>query len=133
MKLRSPMLIVIAILALVQGALGVFRAFEWFHVGADLLGQGLLILPLVGIVAIGRGGLVIVLATLYMLFAAGMLMQRSWAWWLGLIVAAINVLLVINIVILSEDVSRALFWLIVPVIVIGYLLSARGRQDLKTA
>jgi hypothetical protein len=93
----------------VQGVLGVFRAFEWFNVGADLLGQGLLILPLVGVVAFGRGGLVIVLATLYMLFAAGMLLQKSWAWWLGLIVAAINVLLVVNVVIQGESVSRAAF------------------------
>ena len=65
MKRRSPMLIFIAVLALVQGVLGVFRAFEWFNVGADLLGQGLLILPLVGVVAFARGGLVIVLAMLY--------------------------------------------------------------------
>ena len=133
MKRRSPMLIFIAILALVQGVLGVFRAFEWFNIGADLLGQGLLILPLVGIVAIGRGGLVIVLATLYLLFAAGMLMQRSWAWWLGLIVAAINVLLVINVVILGEgeSVSRAGFWLIAPIIIAAYLLSPPGRAALR--
>ena len=97
MKGRSPMLIFIAILALIQGVLGVFRAFEWFNIGADLLGKGLLILPLVGAVAFARGGLVIVLAMLHVLFAVGMLLQKSWAWWLGLIVAAISVLLVINV------------------------------------
>ena len=133
MKRRTPMLIFIAILALIQGVLGVFRAFEWFNVGANLLGQGLLILPLVGVVAFARGGLVIVVAMLYILFAVGMLLQKSWARWLGLIVAAINVLLVINVVIQGESVSRALFWLIVPVVVIGYLLSAQGRQGLKRA
>jgi len=133
MKRRSPMLIFIAILALIQGVLGVFRAFEWFNIGADLFGQGVLILPLVGAVAFARGGLVIVVAMLYILFAVGMLLQKSWARWLGLIVAAINVLLVINVVIQGESVSRALFWLIVPVVVIGYLLSAQGRQGLKRA
>jgi hypothetical protein len=127
MKRQSPMLIFIAILALIQGVLGVFRAFEWFNVGADLLGQGLLILPLVGVVAFARGGLVIVLAMLYALFAVGMVLQKSWAWWLGLIVAAINVLLVINVVIQGESVSRAGFWLIGPIIIAVYLLSRSGR------
>ncbi len=122
------MLIFIAILALVQGILGVFRACEWFNIGADQFGQGLLILPLVGVVAFARGGLVIVLAVLYALFAVGMLLQKSWAWWLGLIVAAINVLLVINILILGESVSRAVFWLVVPLVVVGYLLSPSGQS-----
>lgn len=131
MKRRSPMLIFIAILALVQGVLGVFRAFEWFNVGADLLGQGLLILPLAGVVTFGRGGLVIVLATLYLAFAVGMLLQKSWAWWLGLSVAAISVLLVLNVLILGESVSRAAFWLIVPIVIAAYLLSPSGRAAVK--
>ena len=131
MKRRSPMVIFIAILALIQGVLGVFRAFEWFNVGADLLGQGLLILPLAGVVTFGRGGLVIVLATLYLAFAVGMLLQKSWAWWLGLSVAAISVLLVLNVLILGESVSRAAFWLIVPIVIAAYLLSPSGRAAVK--
>jgi len=106
MRRRSPMLIFIAILALVQGVLGVFRAFEWFNIGADQFGQGVLILPLVGAVAFARGGLVIVLAMLYALFAVGMLLQKSWALWLGLSVAAISILLVLNVLMLGESVSR---------------------------
>ena len=133
MKRRSPMIIFIAILALIQGTLGVFRAFEWFNIGADQFGKGVLILPLVGAVAFARGGLVIVMGMLYILFAVGMLLQKSWARWLGLSVAAINILLVLNVVIQGESVSRALFWLIVPVVVIGYLLSAQGRQGLNRA
>ena len=127
MKPRSSMLIFIAVLALVQGGLGVLRAFEWFNIGADLLGQGLLILPLVGVVAFGRGGLVIVMAILYLLFAVGKVMQKSWARWLGLTVAAINILLVLNVVIQGEPFSRAVFWLIVPIIIADYLLSPSGR------
>ena len=124
MKRRLP--IFIAILAFLQGIAGVFRAFEWFNVGADLFGQGLLILPMVGVVAFGRGLLVIVLATLYLLFAVGTLLHKSWAWWLGLIVAAINIFLVINAVIQGEPVARAVYWLVVPVIIAGYLLSRSG-------
>ena len=127
MKRRSSMPIFIAVLALVQGVLGALRAFEWFNIGADQFGKGLLILPLVAAVTFARGGLVIIMATLYLLFAAGMLLQKSWARWLGLIVAAINILLVINVVIQGESVSRAGFWLIGPIIIAAYLLSPPGR------
>ena len=121
------MLIFIAILALVQATLGVFRAFQWFDVGADLLGQGLLLLPFVGVIAFARGALVISVAMLYALFAVGLLLQTSWVWWLGLSVAAISVLLVLNAVIQGESVSRAGFWLIAPIIIAAYLLSRSGR------
>ena len=124
MKRRMP--IFIAILAISQGIAGVFRAFEWFKVGADLFGQGLLILPVVGVVAFGGGLLVMVLATIYLLFAVGTLLDESWAWWLGLIIAAINILLVINVVNQGEPVSRAGFWLIAPIIIAAYLLSSPG-------
>ncbi len=127
MKRRSPMRIFIAMLALVQGVFGAFRAFEWFNIGADQFGQGLLILPLVGAVAFARGGLVIVLALLYALFAVGLLLHKSWARWLGLSVAAISVLLVLNIIMLGEPVSRAGFWLIPPIVIAVYLLSRSGR------
>lgn len=128
MKRRSPMPIFIAVVALVHGVLGVFLAFEWFSIGADQFGQGLVILPLVSAATFARGGLVIVLATLYLLFAAGMLLQKSWAWWLGVIVAAINILLLINVIIQGESVSRAGFWLIGPIIIAAYLLSPPGRS-----
>ena len=127
MTRRSPMPVFIAVVAVVHGILGVFRAFEWFSIGADQFGKGLLILPLVGAVAFARGGLVIFLAMLYVLFAVGMLLQKSWAWWLGLSVAAINILLVINVIIQGESVSRAGFWLIGPIIIALYLVSQSGR------
>ena len=76
MKRRSPIPIFIAIWLSCRVVLGVFRAFEWFNIGADQFGQGLLILPLVGVVAFARGGLVIVLAMLYLLFAVGMSCRR---------------------------------------------------------
>jgi len=88
-------------------------------------------LPLVGVVAFGRGGLVIVLSLLSALFAVGMLLQKSWAWWLGLSVSAIIMLLVLNILILGEPVSRTAFWLIVPIVIAAYLLSPSGRAAVK--
>src|SRR5688572_14010966 len=109
--------IFIAILAFGQATLGVLRALQWFDVGADLLGQGIILLPFVGVIAFALGAVVSVLATLYLLFAVGMLLQKSWAWWLGLIVSAINVLLVVSVVMQSESASRAGFGLIAPIII----------------
>jgi hypothetical protein len=119
--------IFIAILALGQAALGVLRALQWFDVGVDLLGQGIVLLPFIGVIAIARGTLVISVAMLYLLFAVGLLLHKSWAWWLGIFVSAINVLLVINVVVQAESASRAGFWLIAPIIITAYLLSPPGR------
>ena len=127
MKSRSPLLIFVAVLAIVQAALGVIRAFEWFDVGTDLLGQGILLLPFVGLIALARGALVISVALAYVLFAAGLLGRRQWARWVGLFVAAINVLLVVNVIINGESVARAGLWLIAPVVIAAYLLSPSGR------
>ncbi len=121
------MRIFIAILAFGQAVLGVLRALQWFDVGADLLGQGIILLPLIGIVAFAAGALVVSVAMLYLLFAVGIILAKSWAWWLGLIVSAINVLLVINLILQSESASRAGFWLIAPIIITACLLSPLGR------
>jgi len=121
------MRIFIAILAFGQAVLGVLRALQWFDVGADLFGQGIILLPLIGVIAFAAGALVVSVAMLYVLFAVGIILAKSWAWWLGFIVSAINVFLVVNIVIQSESPSRAGFWLIVPIMITAYLLSPLGR------
>ena len=54
------------------------------QVGVDLLGQGLLLLPFIGVVAVMRGLLIAVVALLYVLFAAERSCGRSWARWIGL-------------------------------------------------
>ena len=41
---------VIALLALVQGSFGALRALDWVRIGTDLLGQGIIFLPLMGLV-----------------------------------------------------------------------------------
>jgi hypothetical protein len=87
----------IVFLATVQGVLGFLRANHWFRMSADLLGQGFLIIPLTGIVAIGRGGLVAAMCLLYLSFSVGALLGKTWAWWTGLIAAVLNILLVVSI------------------------------------
>jgi hypothetical protein len=129
---RNMGLTVVAVLALVQSALGVLRTLHWFDVGSDLMGQGLLLLPLVGVLAFFRGGFVAVIALLYVVFACGALLGRSWARWLGIVVAIVTLLLVVSIVIQGESPVQALVWSIVPVVMIGYLLSPTGRQALNS-
>ena len=73
----------------------------------------------------------IALVLLHVMFAVGMLLQKSWAWWLGLSLAAISILLVLNIIVLGEAVSRAAFWLIAPIAIVAYLLSPSGRAAVR--
>jgi hypothetical protein len=129
---RNMGLTVVAVLALVQSALGVLRTLHWFDVGSDLMGQGLLLFPMVGVLAFFRGGFVAVIALLYVVFACGALLGRSWARWLGIVVAIVTLLLVVSIVIQGESPVQALVWSIVPVVMIGYLLSPTGRQALNS-
>ena len=95
------------------------------------MGQGLLIFPLVGVLAFFRGGLVAVIAILYFVFACGALLGRSWARWLGIVVAAVTLFLIVSVVIQGESPARALVWSIVPVVMMWYLLSPAGRKPSK--
>ncbi|PYJ67402.1 MAG: hypothetical protein DME76_15305 [Verrucomicrobia bacterium] len=119
---------IIAVLALAQSALGVLRTLHWFDAGSDLMGQGLLLFPLIGVVAFFRSGFVAVIAILYVVFAYGALVGRSWARWLGIVVAIVTLLLVVSVVIQGESPVRALVWSVAPVVMIWYLLSPAGRQ-----
>ena len=127
---RHTGMAIIAVLALVQSVLGVLRTLHWFDAGSDLMGQGLLLFPLMGVVAFFRGGFVAVIAILYVVFAYGAFVGRSWARWLGMVVASVTLLLAVSVVIQGESPVRALVWSIVPVIMICYLLSPAGRQAL---
>ena len=117
----------IAILALAQGLLGMLRAMRWFEVGSDLFDQGLLLLPVIGMVAFLRGIFAAFLASLYGVFAWGIYVGRDWACPLGIAVAIVNLLLVVSVVIQGEEILRASFWLIMPLILLWYLLFHKTR------
>jgi hypothetical protein len=123
---------VIAALAVAQGVFGVLRAFNWFQIGSDFLGQGLLLLPMMGVLAYAWGFLVISIALLYVVFAVGLFTEKSWAFSLGMIVALVNMLLVLSVVIQGESLARGVLWLIVPSVIICYLLSPAGREVVKS-
>ena len=128
---RTVGMTVIAVLALVQGIFGVLRTLQWFELGSDFMGRGLLLLPILGLMAIGRGLVGVVVAGLFAVFSYGLLRQRSWARWLGIFLSIVTLLLVVSVVIQGESPARALVWSIVPVVIIGYLISPSGRQALN--
>jgi hypothetical protein len=121
----------IVVLAIMQGILGILRALEWFRLGIDLSGRDVFILPMVGAVVFARGGLVGVMALLYILFALGALLGQRWAWWLGLVVSLVTGLGVLGLVLEGAPIAWSLLWLIVPVVLVWYLLSIEGHQGFR--
>ena len=112
----------IVLLALVQAALGILRALQWFQVGSDLSRAGLVLYPILGLVAVARGVLVVAIALLYVLFAWAASTGRTWAPGVGLAACVLNTLAVLVLLLTGESLGAALFWIIVPALVGGYLL-----------
>jgi len=121
------MLIFMAILTPIEGAPGVFRGCKWFDIGADQLGQRLLILPLVGAAVFARGESVTLSTLPHSVFALGMLVQKRWARRPGPFVATADVLAVRNVDTQDKSLSRALFSQMASVII------AAGIQSLPDA
>jgi hypothetical protein len=120
-----------ALLALVQGALGLLRAYGWVHIGVDLFREGLLILAAVGTVAVLRGMFIAVVACLYFLFFCGALLGTGWAWWVGFTAVVINLLLVLNALSQGVPLMQAMAWGLIPTILLFCLFSPMGRNPLK--
>lgn len=130
-RTRRPLgLTIVAALALLQGALGLLRSFEIVRFGVNLTERGVLLLPLLGILTAARGGLVAIIALLYLLFAVGALRQDAWSWWVGLAAALLNGLLVVNAMAQGASIALSLFWAIVPLILVSYLFAPAGRRAL---
>ena len=122
---------IILLLALVQGISGLLRALGWIQIGADLFGQGLLLLPFIGAVAIVRGFFISIIAFLYILFVIGAAMGKGWASWVCCAAAAINLFLVVAAFARGATVGEAILWSLIPVILLFYLFSETGRAELK--
>ena len=130
---RTPSIKIVAVLALVQGALAILRAYNWVQIGSNLFGQGLLLLPLVGVMAVMRGLFVSIVALLYIWFATGALLGRPWGWWPGLTAAVINLLLVFSAVVRGESLLQGLVWSVVPAVLIFSFFSQKEQPALTHA
>src|SRR5262245_27075892 len=110
---RTPTAVLIAGLGLVQATFAVFRALGFVQIGSDLIGRSILQMPL-GVLVFARAAQIGVTALLYGLFAWGTLAGRPWTRTVGLLAAALNLLLVLSAVIQGTPVVELLPWCIVP-------------------
>jgi hypothetical protein len=127
----STAIIVIGILAIIHAVAGLLRSVQWFGMGSDLMGKGLLLVPLLGVLTIARGVFTTTLALLFLVFACGLFLQRSWTRWLGIALAATNLLLVLSLLLQGESLARALPWAVVPAIILIYLPADRRDSSSK--
>jgi hypothetical protein len=130
---RTPSLKIVAVLGLLQGGFALLRAYNWVQIGSNLFGQGLLLLPVVGVMAYMRGVFVSIVALLYILFGIAGLLGKSWGWWPGLTAAVINLLLVFSAIVAGESLIQAVVWSVVPVILIVAFFSHKEHPALSHA
>ena len=85
---------------------------------------------MLGILTAARGGLVAIIALLYLVFAVGALRQDAWSWWVGLAAALLNGLLVVNMMVQGASIPLSLLWAVVPLVLVTYLFAPAGRRAL---
>jgi hypothetical protein len=130
---RSLIFKIILFLALLQGIFGLLRAYDWVQVGADLFGQGVLLLPFVATVAVMRGLFISAVALLYVLSVIGALLGKTWAWWTCLIAVLINLLLVLAGLVHGAPLIQVFAWSVIPIILAIYLFSGIRTNVVKNA
>jgi hypothetical protein len=125
---RPRSLTVIAGLALAQAIIGGLAGLLWLQI-VSIFDQGSgAVSSLMVMIAEMKGWLMIALALMYFLFAAGAWMVRRWAWPVGLLVSVLTLLYLFGVLLRGGSLVAVVLWLIVPVIMISYLLSSTGRQ-----
>jgi len=133
MSKSSSFKFILFFLALMQGVAGLLRGFNWVRLGENLFGQGLLLLPMLGVVAVMRGLFIAAVAFMYVLFVIGGLLGRNWAWWPGLGASIVNLLLVLSALAQGVSVVEAIAWSVIPAILIFYFLTQRERDAYQGA
>jgi hypothetical protein len=118
---------VILFLALLQCIFGLLRAYNWVQIGFDLFGQGILILPFVGMIAVVRGMFISAIAFLYLLSAIGALLETNWARWACIAAVLLNLVVVAVAVIQGGPVWEGLAWSVIPVILLFNLFISPKR------
>ena len=126
---RPTHLTVITSLALVQGFMAILVALIWFGIASlfspDSAG---ITSPLIVMIAQAKGGLLVVLALMFLVFAVGARGLHAWAWWVGLLASVVSILYVVRIVLGGAPIVMGLFVVIIPLVIVWYLLSPMGRQ-----
>lgn len=121
---------VVASLAIAQGVIAILVALIWLQIASIFTPESGIRSSFVAMMGMARGWVLIALALMYFVFAAGVWQTKGWAWWVGLLVSLLSILTTVSVLIGGGSVEMTLFWLIVPVIVLWYLFSSAGRQTL---
>lgn len=125
---RPRHLTIIASLAFVQGFMVTLVALIWFGIASIFSPDSGITSPLLVMMAEAKGGLLVVLALLYLVFVLGAWRMRNWAWWVGLFVSVLSILYVARALLGGGSIVIGVFVLIIPLIIIWYLFSSMGRQ-----
>ena len=125
---RPRSLIVIMWLAVAQGILLALVALLWLQIASIFAPESGVTSSVVAMLAMTKGWVLIALALMYLIFAAGAWQTKGWAWWIGLLVSSLSILILVAALLKEGSVVMALFWAIVPIIMLCYLFSPAGRQ-----
>jgi hypothetical protein len=125
---RSRGLTVIAVLAFMQGLFVTLVALAWFAIISIFDQEPGGMSSVLVRMAEARGWFLIFLSLMYILFAVGAWKARAWAWWVGLLVSVLSMLILVRLLLQGEPVLLALIWVIVPIIIFCYLFTPEGRQ-----
>lgn len=128
---RPRHLTIIASLAFVQGFMVSLLALIWLWIGnifsPNSPDSGVR-WPLLVMMAEAKGGYLVVLALFYLLFVVGAWRMRNWAWWVGLLASVLSILYVVRALLGGGSIVIGVVVLIIPLIIIWYLFSPRGKQ-----
>ena len=80
---RPRPLTVIALRAIAQGFIAILVALLFFGI-ASIFDQSRSVTSLMVMIAQARGGVLIIIALMYLAFVVGAWHARDWAWWIGL-------------------------------------------------
>jgi hypothetical protein len=127
---RSTGVTIIAVLAVVQAAVGIFWAIRWFYLAGQLGERGALLLPLAGALVFLRAVFATIIALLYLAFVGGAFARRDWAWGVGMLAVILNLLGVLALVLTGDAFGLIAVRAVVALVILAYLVSPAGRTAL---
>jgi hypothetical protein len=130
---RPAGLTAMALIALVQAAVGIFMAVRWFYLSGQLGERGALLLPLAGALVFLRAVFALGIALLYLGFVVGVFKRRDWAWGVGMLAVILNLLLAGVLILTGDTFGPIVVRTVVAVVIFAYLVSPAGRSALGSA
>jgi hypothetical protein len=131
MGTRPVVLIVVAVLALIEGLGGLALGLVSVRLGRLLGGIGG---PLGAVLVVGSalvGLITCVGPILHLVFAWGVLRLRPWAWRVGIAGPVLTVIAVVIVLMSGGNPWRVLPWAIIPLVILTYLSTSDARRALR--